>query len=198
MSADDPVLQELRKTILYGWPDTKAGVSEVVRVYYDFRDELTVQNELVFKGSVIVIPAALRREMMEVCHATHVGCIRRAPESMYWPRMATELNKYISKCDECMAYRAAPAKEPLQQHEFVPRPWAKISADLCDCQGQTLLVVCDYFSNFIEVKNLHSVTSRGICKALKVPFARYGVPETLISNNGPQFASAEFVAFASS
>ena len=102
LSVDDPVLQDLRRTIQQGWPSTKSGVLGALHAYYDFRDELTVQNDLVFKGSVVVVPAALRREMMEACHATHIGmegCIRRAHESMYWPRMATELKEYISKCD---------------------------------------------------------------------------------------------------
>ena len=181
VSVDDPVLQELRRTIQQGWPSTKSRVSEALHAYYDFRDELTVQNDLVFKGSLVVVPAALQREMMEACHATHIGiegCIRRACESMYWPRMATELKEYMSKCDVCMTYRSAPGKEPIQQHELVPRPWARVGADLCDCHGRTLLVVCDYFSNYIEVDNLHS-TTRVVSKALKVLFARYGVPDTL-------------------
>ena len=68
--------------------------------------------------------------------------------------------------------------------------------DLCDGHGRTLLVVCDYFSNYIEVDNVQSTTTRGVSKALKVLFARYGVPDTLVTDNGPQFASAEFHAFA--
>ena len=70
-SADDTVLQELRKIIQQGWPDNKFGLTPVLHAYYDFRDELTVQNQLVFKGPVVIVPVALRREMMAVCHATH-------------------------------------------------------------------------------------------------------------------------------
>ena len=198
-SRDDPVLQELRKIIPQGWPDTKTGLSDSVLPYYDFRDELTVQHDLVFKGPVVVVPAALRKELMQACHDTHIGiegCIRRARESMYWPRMATELKEYISKCDVCMIYRAMPSKEPIQQHEFAPCPWEKVGADLCDSNGRTLLVVCDYFSNFIEVENLQSTTTRGVSRALKVLFARYGVPDTLVTDNGPQFSSTEFLTFS--
>ena len=81
-------------------------------------------------------------------------------------------------------------------HEFIPRPWSKVGVDLCDLHGRTLLVACDYFSNFIEVENLQSTTSRAVCKVLKALFAHYGVPDILISDNGPQFSSAEFAAFA--
>ena len=119
-------------------------IPDSLHAYYDFRDELTVQDNLVFKGDRLVIPATMQREMMAEAHATHIGiegCIRRARESMFWPRMSTELKGYISKCDVCMSYRASPGKEPLQQHKFAAHPWSKVGADLCDLQGRTLLVV---------------------------------------------------------
>ena len=200
-SADDPVLQELRKTIQHGWPESKSEVPEILYPYYDFRDELTAQGNLVFKGPLVVVPAPMRKEMMAITHATHIGvegCIRRARETMFWPRMSTELKEYISKCDICMAHRPGLAKEPLQQHEFVARPWSKVGADLCDLHGRTLLVVCDYYSNFIEVENISKSTTHGVSKALKTMFSRYGVPNELVTDNGPQFASAEFATFTKS
>ena len=54
----------------------------------------------------------------------------------------------------------------------------------------------DYYSNFIEVASVTSTTSRSIIKELKATFARYGVPDILVTDNGPQFASAEFAVFA--
>lgn len=198
-SADDPVLRELRKTIHQGWPERKSDIGEALQAYYDFRDELITEGDLVFKGAVVVVPAALRKEMMVSCHDTHIGvegCIRRARESMFWPRMATEMKAYISKCDVCMAHRATPQKETMLPHDFTPRPWSKVGADLCELHSRNLLVVCDYFSNFVEVESLQTTTTRGVCKALKVLFARYGVPDTLITDNGPQFSSAEFASFS--
>ena len=145
-SAQDMALEELRRVIQIGWPSSKAGLPDAARPYFDFRDELTVQDKLVFKGLLVVVPAALRTEMMAKCHATHIGiegCIRRARKSMYWPRMSSELKEYISKCDVCLAHQSSPPKETLMQHEIIARPWAKVAADLCDSKGRTLLVVCD-------------------------------------------------------
>ena len=96
----------LRDTIRKGWPDRKSGISESLYPYFDIRDELTVQDSLIFKGQQLVVPAVMRREMMALVHASHIGiegCIRRARETMYWPRMSSELKEYISKCDICMA-----------------------------------------------------------------------------------------------
>ena len=199
-TSQDVAMQELRRTIHQGWPLHRVEVPDAARPYFDFRDQMTTQDQLVFKGPVVVIPPALRSEMMTRCHATHIGiegCLRRARETMYWPRMSSDLKDYISRCDVCLAYQNAPQKETLMQHEITARPWAKVAADLCDFRGRALLVVCDYFSGFIEVERLQSTTTAAVSKALKGLFARYGVPNVLMTDNGPQFSSAEFMSFAS-
>ena len=197
-SANDPVLQKLRETIRPGWPEIRSEIPDCFNPYHDMRDVLTDEDELVFKGRLIV-PAALRKELMAVVHSSHIGiegCIRRARDTLYWPRMATELREYISKCDVCQAHRTRQAKEPPLQHEVVARPWSKVTADLCDRDSRTLLVMSDYYSNYIEVARLNTATSRNVIKDMKAVFARYGIPDVLVTDNGPQFSSAEFAVFA--
>ena len=56
-----------------------------MHLYFSIRDQLTVQGDLVFKGQQLVMPALLRKELMEVTHATHIGiegCIRRARDTL--------------------------------------------------------------------------------------------------------------------
>ena len=114
---------------------------------------------------------------------------------MFWPRMTTELREHISICNICLSYRPLQNKEPLLKHDIPDRPWAKIGADFCELNERMLLVVCDYYSNYIEVESLQKCNSSGIIKEFKVLFARYGVPDTLVLDNGPQFASKEFSTF---
>ena len=197
-SENDNVCRELRATIQNGWPENKSEVPECVLPYYDSRDELTIQGNLIFKGQLLVVPAAVRTELISVAHASHIGiegCLRRMRECLYWPRMTTQVKDYVSKCEVCLSHRSAPPREPLQQHDFIARPWSKIGADLCQIDGRTLLVVCDYYSNFIEVARLNTVTTRSVLRELLPMFARFGLPDVLVSDNGPQFASAEFAVF---
>ncbi|XP_048584862.1 uncharacterized protein K02A2.6-like [Nematostella vectensis] len=84
----------------------------------------------------------------------------------------------------------------MRPHEFVARPWSKVAADLCSLDGRVLLVVSDYYSNYIEVARISAVTSRAVIKELKAIFARFGIPECLVTDNGPQFSAAEFAEFA--
>ena len=95
--------------------------------------------------------------------------------------MSTELKDYISNCDICLAHRHSPSKESLVQHEFPDCPWSKVGIDLCEFQGCTLLVLVDYFSNFIEVKRITRTTT-GVSKILKVMFSRYGIPDKVMSD----------------
>lgn len=109
--------------------------------------------------------------------------------------MVTELREYISKCDVCLAHRTGQAKEPLLQHEVVARPWSKVAADICELDNCTLLVISDYYSNYIEVSRLNTATSRNVINEMEALFARYGILDVPVTDNGPQFASAEFAVF---
>ena len=60
------------------------------------------------------------------------------------------------------------------------------------------MLTVDYFSRYPEVVQLTSTTSASVIAALKTIFARHGIPETVRSDNGPQFVSQEFAMFASS
>lgn len=106
--------------------------------------------------------------------------------------MSTELNECISKCDVCPVHRSSPRKEPLQQPEVPEWPWAKVGVDLCELKGRNLLIMVDYYSNFTEVDRINEATTSGVTKVMKIMFSRYGVPDQVMCDNGPLFASSEF------
>lgn len=65
-----------------------------------------------------------------------------------------------------------------------------------ECQEKSFLVTMDYYSGFWEVDRLQSTTSATVIRKLKARFARYGIPSTLVSDNGPPFASEVFRKFS--
>ena len=69
-------------------------------------------------------------------------------------------------------------------------------ADLCKFDNRTLLVVSNDYRNYVEFAHLHTVTFRAIIKELKENFVRFGFPNALKTDNGPQFASTEVTVFA--
>ena len=81
-------------------------------------------------------------------------------------------------------------------HEISDRPWQKVGVDLMTLKNHNYLVTVDYFSNFWEIDYLDNTLSSTVIRKLKSHFARYGLPSILISNNGPQFVSDDFMQFA--
>ena len=61
---------------------------------------------------------------------------------------------------------------------------------------ETFLVIVDYYSQFIEIARLNSLTAREVITRMKSIFARHGIPETVVSDNGLQYASEEYKKFA--
>ena len=84
----------------------------------------------------------------------------------------------------------------LQYPHNVPSlPWKKLATDLFDYQGAQYLLITDYYRKYPIVRKLNSTTSAAVINHLKLVFAEHGIPEILVSNNGPQYNSQEFAAF---
>ena len=86
----DDTLRELKSTIRIGWPTRKDEVPVNAGKYCPSRDELTLQNGIIFKGERIVISSSLRSDMMAKIHANQMGIqgwLRRAREIHYWHKL---------------------------------------------------------------------------------------------------------------
>lgn len=77
-----------------------------------------------------------------------------------------------------------------------PSPWEKIATDIFSPDGKDYQVTIDYYSNFWEVDRLPNTKASTTILKLKSHFARDDIPDQVISDNGPQFASDEFADFA--
>ena len=75
-------------------------------------------------------------------------------------------------------------------------PWQKVASDLFHLKGSDYLIIVDYFSRFPEIIKLHSTNSAAVIEALKTVFARHGIPQILVTDNGPQHTADEFAKFA--
>ncbi|XP_014664331.1 PREDICTED: uncharacterized protein K02A2.6-like [Priapulus caudatus] len=197
-TCEDEGLQALKSTIMTGWPECKAQLSPHVIPYFNLRDELTVVDGLIFRGERLVVPKAMRRDVKTDLHIGHSGVeatLRRAREYVYWPQMAQEITEWIQTCATCMEYSNAQPQLPLMSHEVPNRPWEKIGVDLMFLEGEEYLVTVCYRSNFWEVDRLYKSTAKSVINKLTNHFARYVIPDKMVSDNGPPFSSREFASF---
>ena len=194
----DAALQILKTTILSGWPTQKEQVPINIREFWNYRDELSVHNGVLLKGMRVVIPRVMRPEVMSKIHASHLGvegCLRKVRDTVFWPNMNGEVRDHISQCSICSEFQAKNPKEPMQSHQIPERPWSRGATDQFKLHGKAYIVLVDFYSDFIEVKDLQENTSTTVIEFLKEQFSRYGIPDTLATDSGPQFTSQEFRQF---
>ena len=198
----DAALRKLRLVIAQGWPETRGELPPEVTPYFNYRDEMTIEDGIVLRGERIVIPTALRYEMKQKIHAGHLGinsCLRRARTHVYWPGMSAEIRQFVENCSTCSSLQRKQPAQPLYLRKIPSRPWQEIALDIFTIKGRNYLITTDYYSQFFEVDFLkNDLTSTNIIFKLKAHFSRYGLPEKIVSDNGTQFVSREFRNFCQS
>ena len=85
--------------------------------------------------------------------------------------------------------------QPLTPTSVPQLSWQKVTTDLFELK-MTYLLIVDYFSRYIGIACLNCPTTAEIVIHLKSIFACHGIPETMISYNGTQYASHDFANFA--
>ncbi|UYV76722.1 K02A2.6-like, partial [Cordylochernes scorpioides] len=163
------------------------------------QDELSVQNGLLMRSCRLFIPASMKLEILDKLHAGHFGITKTrlcARETVWWPGIPEEIAETVRKCSVCIQ-EAVSKHEPLIPTNFPTRPWQKIGMDLFKFENKWYLVVIDYYYRFPEMIQLDRLTANVVVRNCKSIFARHGIPETVVSDNGTQFGAArEFTNFA--
>ena len=180
-----------------GWPE-KQHVKRAIEPYYQFSGELTVQQGLLLKGTRLFIPT-MRLDILDKLHEGHLGmtkCCERGKRLVWWPGLSKQLEDVIQNCNVCIKERSNKV-EPLIPSVLPDRARQKISTDLFELNGKPYLLCTDYFLRFSEVALLSkSTTAPDVITHLKSWFARHGIPDKVVSDNGPQLQASEFAKFA--
>ena len=111
--------------------------------------------------------------------------------------MDADAEKLCRKCYRCHVTGEPSKPEPHSRVVPPSGPWKDCAINLLELlpSDESTLVTVDYFGRFFEIAILKSVTSeKNIC-ALRLNFARFGLPISLKNNNGPQLVSHEFKQF---
>ena len=188
----------LKHTIMTGWPANIREIPQVLQPYWTFHEELTIKDGLILKGTRIIIPTKKHEAILRQIHDSHLGltkCKLHAKQAVYWPGLNNQLEQLILNCQLCLKYsrsKRKPDESSTLGQEVPIAPWTKLATDLFHFEGQSYLLLVDYTSQFPIVRRLTSMMAHHITDHCKQIFAEYGWPETLISDNGPCYASKTF------
>ena len=195
----DPVLSKVVSYVRSGWPQ---NCTPTLRPYWSRRFELTVEGECLLWGIRVIVPKKLQKKLLEELHKDHPGISHMksvARSYIWWPGLDKAIEEVVKSCTSCQAVKHSPAVAPVQPWTWPNQPWKRIHLDFAGpFQGSMFSIAVDAHSKWPEVFVMKETTATKTIEILRVIFGRFGLPEQVVTDNGPQFVSEDFSHFLKS
>ena len=193
----DPVLTKLRQFVRNGWP---RSVDSELQPFHSRRLELSIQENCLLWGSRVVIPRPGREKILSLLHEGHPGICKMkslARNYVWWPKIDADLGAKVKQCNQCQLSRPSSPIVPMHPWDWPEHPWKCIHVGYAGpISGKMFLIVVDAHSKWMEAEIVNSATSQATIECLRMIFARFGLPEVMVTDNGTCFTSSEFQEFA--
>jgi len=171
------------------------------------------KNGLLFRHSVygretqVVIPEALKQRLLRYQHqsvlAGHPGSQRMNDtlrRYVYRPTMVVDVYKHVEQCPACAENRFSERRHTSTMKLFPAlEPFSGLATGLLGplttSRGghQHVLVICDRFTKLTRAIPLRDATALTVSSAfIDTWVAAYGIPDSVLTDNGPQFASVYY------
>ena len=194
----DPTLATVLHYVQQGWPH-KDAVHPSLKPYFDRREELSVYDGCLLWGNRVVVLKPYQKDVLTQLHDGHPGATKMKGLSrmyVWWPGVTRDVEETVKKCLECQQHHSRPQVAPLHPWAWPTRPWARLHVDYAGpIKGQMVLVDIDAHSKYIEAIPTAGSTLQVVIEELRTLFSRFGIPETIVSDNGTCFTSYEFKQF---
>lgn len=193
----DPVLSQVKRWVMQGWPDTVE--QEGFKPYVKRKLELSVLDGCLLWGSRVIVPPPGRAQVMDELHEAHPGVSRMkslARSFVWWPGMDCALEEKVKVCSQCQSNLKMPAAAPLHPWQWPSCPWSRLHLDFAGpFMGRMFLVLVDAHSKWLEAHIMSNITAPTTTDTLRSIFATHGLPDTIVTDNGPTFTSEVFKEF---
>ncbi|XP_033237657.1 uncharacterized protein [Drosophila pseudoobscura] len=197
-------------------------IVERVRANIDKLPDLKIVDNLLYRRSdhatgevlhdvfiwKLWIPQGLVVDVLRNAHdnplASHGGIhktLERIRRYYYWPGLVADVKKYIQACDVC---KTTKAPNTIQRPKIGIAPesqrfFQKLYVDFLGPYPRSrsghigIFIVLDHYSKYVFLKAVKKLTADVVVKYMQQDlFHAFGVPETIVSDNGTQFKSEAF------
>ncbi|UYV65830.1 K02A2.6-like [Cordylochernes scorpioides] len=180
------------------WQSPKFTKENPLSPYYKVRNELSVDFGCLQWKERIVIPPKLRSQILIDLHEMHFGMVKMkiiARRYFWWPGLDRSIEDMARQCTICQETANMPPSM-ITEWTWPEKPWHRLHLDLAGpFMGKMFLVIVDAYTKWLEIFILRDITSKTIVDCLRQVFARFGLPEFLVTDNGRQFVSREMEEF---
>ena len=195
----DPECQALFKAISSEYRRRPRGVSQVM---WSFKNKLTIKDSLVHVKNKIFVPLCMRKRVLTAMHYGHQGVenmMNKITADYFWPKMKQDVRDFVSNCRICSMVKPRFVNPQLKPY-LLDSPMQLLVTDFIgplpsDHGFKYILVIMDAFSRFPEIYPLRDMSTKTLIAKFRDFFSRYGFPDAILSDNGPQYRSREFLEY---
>lgn len=181
---------ELRKLI----QEIQSGTGNMSRLH-----EFSLQENCIFYGTRIIIPKELQPQLLQELHTAHTGIVKMkaiARSYVWWKNIDIDIERLVRECKTCCLLQKNPTKVQIHSWEFPKEPWSRVHIDYAGpFLNSYFLIVVDAYTKWLEVIPTTTITATATINILKKLFTTFGLPITVVSDNGRQFRSEEMMNY---
>ena len=109
---------------------------------------------------------------------------------MWWPHIDKHIEEIARTCSGCQKTARTPERGSLHRWEYPAKPWQRLHVNFAGpLEGKMYLLMVDAHSKWAEILQMMDTTAEETGSRLRTLLAQMGLPEQLVSDNGPQFTS---------
>lgn len=200
-TACDSILKSVAKYVANGWPRKLSMLSnQSLKPYYLCRNDIALENGILMRGHKVIIPQSVRGRILEELHSSHFGIVKMKADArsrLWFPGIDAELEKLAGTCRVCAQLRPSPPRAALAPWPYPDAAFHRIHLDFFGpLNNKVYLIIVDAYSKWIECYDMNrNSSSKAVIAKLCEFMSRFGVPKTIVSDNGTAFASQEFSNF---
>jgi len=116
--------------------------------------------------------------------------------------MNLDVKYIVSTCKHCQLFKPQTFNSKVENIPTKPGlPFTQVGLDIVgplpitEKRNEYIFVLVDYLTKWVEAEPTRKIESDNVINFLSRVFARHGIPEVLITDNGPQFRSDKTKAF---
>ena len=120
-TSSDESMIKVAQYIENGWPTHIQQVDSVTKQSWHFREDLTIIDEIIFKGERIFIPSRMQKDILMKLHQAHLDIEKtklRARETVFWPGINQDIERAVKLCTTCQELRNSNSEFPQNFQSF--------------------------------------------------------------------------------
>jgi hypothetical protein len=208
---EDRSMDAIREALI-NTPDVQhLSRSKSYSQYYKFEKGVLLKRDFHHESKWrIVVPARLVQAVLYAHHDQrgHFGRVKThnmVLQNFYWESVYSDVKNHVRDCVECMRHK--PNCHPLGkrlEHVQVERPRELLSVDVIgklpySGNRYAYVVTCmDVGTRYLTAYPVRNATAMAIIKCLDSYFLHLGVPDAILTDNGPCFTSHKFGRYVKS